>query len=62
MWKTRGLDCDKPFSLGGPRLRPISIGEEVARWAGVGHILCDVESDVFRFPTRSRQWCGSWPQ
>ncbi len=60
-WKTRRVGCDEPFSSGGPRMRQVSIGAEVARWAGVRHLIRNAdgsleEINVYRsgpYPSRS---------
>ena len=40
VWKNRRPGCE-PFSSGGPRLRQVAIGAEVARWAHAQHIIRD---------------------
>jgi hypothetical protein len=45
-WMTRRVGCAEPFSRGGPRLRQICIGAEVARWAGVRHLIRDRDGTI----------------
>ena len=60
VWKNRRPGCE-PFSSGGPRLRQVAIGAEVARWAQAKHIIRDatgaiVETHIYGsgpFPPRS---------
>lgn len=60
VWKNRRPGCE-PFSSGGPRLRQVAIGAEVARWAQSQHIIRDatgaiVETHIYGpgpFPPRS---------
>lgn len=61
VWRNRRIGSEQPFSSGGPRLRQLTIGAEVARWAGVRHIIKDpdgqiVETNVYAagpYPSRS---------
>lgn len=46
VWKNRRLDCDRPFSTGGPRLRQLAIGAEVARWNEARHIIRDTDGTI----------------
>jgi hypothetical protein len=41
VWKNRRGDSDLPFSSGGPKLRQVAIGAEVARWNQGRHIIRD---------------------
>ncbi len=60
VWKSRRPGC-APFSAGGPRLRQLAIGAEVARWAQSQHVIRDeagaiVEINIYNpgpFPPRS---------
>ena len=44
-WKTRRVGSDEPFSRGGPRMRQL-IGAEVARWAGVRHLIRNADGSL----------------
>jgi hypothetical protein len=46
VWKNRRLDCDRPFSTGGPKLRQLAIGAEVARWNEARHIIRDTDGTI----------------
>jgi len=60
VWKNRRPGSE-PFSSGGPRLRQVAIGAEVARWAQSRHIIRDttgavLETHIYgptRYPARS---------
>jgi hypothetical protein len=51
VWKNRRPGCE-PFSSGGSKLRQLTIGAEVARWAQTQHVIRDetgviIETNIY---------------